>query len=205
MMRNSGSTGVSPGASDIVPGVVAAVGFLVITFVLHFPLLVGGLLSAGVYFGLRLLMPSPNNKAASDDSNLESVVARTVKESESLTPLLREKAVEVCNVASNLLHIAKTSETRATDIHFAVAEYMNVVRQGIGLYQDRSAATTSGPQSRAALEQMLDSVYQRLDSLHDSIVHEDDSKTAREMDTLNRTVKDMDDVLIRVQRNGESE
>ena len=191
--------------SDLIPGVLSAVSFL--GMVSQFGgdyLWASAGLAAAVYLGVRLLLPAPKTANAAD-SGIRAMVATVRRESAILTaPRLREKATAICDLSDRLLHIAETNTTRATDVYLAVGQYMDLLQQGLRVYQGGTRATTTGAQTRANLEQLLDSVYERLDALQDSIVREDDGQMAREMQTLNQTVKEMDDVVLQLRGKGET-
>ena len=199
MLNQRPAGGIS--GSDIVPGVVAAVAFVGMVVFLPVPLLVSAALAGGIYFGVRLLLPTPA-PTVDKGSELRGVIAEIARESAVLPPYLSAKATAICKLSAELLYIADSNPARATDITLSVQEYLRLIQQAITLYREPGRATTIGPQTRANLESLLDSVHERLDALRDGIVREDDAQTAQEMDTLNRTVKDMDDVLVQLRGKG---
>jgi hypothetical protein len=203
---------------DLLAGVSAAAAFLVILALLGSLWLSAGLALA-VYVAVRFLSataagagPSRQREAAFPDE--EPVRApqprELVNEIRGLLrrmpdPRLRAEADDVCARAAALLDYFAAHPLRAADSQFLVGQYLDLTRTAIERYV-AAARFSDGSAGRSAqtLDGFLDEVRGRFAALHERLTGEDDAALAGEIQVLNRTLQDLDEMSLQIRGGNQS-
>lgn len=184
------------------PGVAGAGAFLGMFWLLGAPWLwLSAVLALGVYWGVKWILPAktPAEEASSPDPR---VLLRTL--ANLIPPLsppsLQAKLVDVCEKADLLLRYAEANPVRAADSQFVVTQYLDLTQTGVERYLETARFGRAGAQqSLRSLDELLDGVLVRFNTLYDKLLSEDDAALASELQVLNRTLKDLDEVVVQLQ------
>ncbi len=187
-------------ASDLIPGLVAAIAFLAMGWLFGLSWLWLGLnvlLSAGVYLGARLLLssePAPEAPPLTTPEVLQAV--------RDLIPRLRDRQAQqqltaLCDRADALLRYGAAHPERGGESVFMVRQFLELTQSGVELAIESSYLPANGAsESRARLHTLLDSVLNRFTTLHERLLAEDDAALATELKTLTTTLEELDKIYL---------
>lgn len=193
------------GPQDLGPGIAAAGAFLCMFWLLGVPWLwLSALLSVGVYLGVKWLLPgrAPTVEEATATPDAESLL-RVVGDFAPRLPhaALQGRLYDLCRTAEMLLRYCQEHPMRASDSRFVVAQYLEVTRTGVERFLETARFTGGSEAARQRLEALLDGVATRFQGLYENLVKEDDAALAGELDVLNRTLKDLDEVVLQLRED----
>ena len=191
------------GMTDLWAGLAATAFFLVTASLLGIGwLTLCALLSAGVYFGVRLLLPTP--VAPSEPETVEIIPTLEIFPPERILEMLREMsrhlppalATQIAQIGSQsetLLSYFRAHPERADPGLDLAIDYLLMAYNLTHRWLDTFRATPQmAPQSAQKLEEFLTDVSHRLSQLYQGLTQADDAHLAGEIEALTRTMKEMD-------------
>jgi hypothetical protein len=177
-------------------GIAAAVAFLGITGLLGTAYLwLSAGLAVAVYFGARLMVPSrpvpQEPKRVSPAERLETLKATAAQVRDTR---VAERITAVCDRAARLLQYLKTHPLKRAESEFMIGQYLDLSERAVQLFLTTGAADASARQSREKLFELLDGVSERFQKLYEKLAEQDDTELAGEIQTLNQTLDELDQV-----------
>ena len=202
MKPGRGSQQAGKGFTDLWAGIAATAVFLVSASLLGIGWLpLCGLLSAGVYVGIRLLIPRtaihdpPVVASVSPEALIGELRAMTAK----LPRPLAARLVQIGDQAEALSAYFRAYPERADPGLFLTRQHLQMAETLTRRWLETSRATPQlAPQSAQKLEEFLADVSGRLSQLYRGLTQADDAHLAGEIEALTRTMKEMDDVYQRI-------
>jgi hypothetical protein len=186
-------------ASDLVPGIGAAIAFLLMC-ALHISVLIGAALGIATYVGLRFLMPPPRVEPAEIDPLVaaKQSVAR-LRESLVTPPIVQAKLNDVCKKATDLIAYLESDDSDNGDGKIMVQQYLSLLQGAVSRYSDAVKLSGGiGQESTKSIVELLDGLATRFESLKLKLAHEDDAEISGEIKALNQTLTEMDTLTLKV-------
>jgi hypothetical protein len=190
------------GSTDLWAGVAATVVFLLMASLLGIGwLTVSALLSAGVYVGVRLLLPAPKatDVQAVPTVSPETLLVELRGMAQRLPPMLAARLTQIGNQAEALLIYFRAHPERTDPGLFLTRQHLRMAHTLTQRWMETTrVALQPAPQSAQKLEEFLTDVSSRLTQLYQGLTQADDAHLAGEIEALTRTMKEMDEVYQRI-------
>ncbi len=191
------------GTTDLWAGVAAAVTFLLTLGILGTAWIgLCVLLGIGVYFGVRLLMPTPpavETEATVPVISAETLLAELRGMGRYLPPALFARLMQTGDLADALLAYFRAHPERSDPGLFLTRQHLQMAHTLTQRWLETSrAAPQAAPQSAQKLDEFLSDVTGRLSQLYQGLTQADDAHLAGEIESLTRTMKEMDEVYQRI-------
>ena len=190
------------GFTDLWAGIAATAVFLVTASVLGIGwLALCALLSAGVYVGVRLLLPVRKDSEAqiAPVVSPEMVIADLRAAARRLPPALAARIDRIGVQAEALLTYFKAHPECSDPGLFLTRQHLEMARTLTLRWLETShSAPQAAPQSTQKLAEFLTDVSGRLAQLYQGLTQADDAHLAGEIEALTRTMKEMDAVYQRI-------
>lgn len=192
------------GSSDLIPGIGAAVAFLILVFVLRMPLLLAAGLAGAVYVGLRLTLQQTRETAAPAPTEWE-LLQSISQHQHAVTDLsVRRKITGICEQARLFLQFLTQHPQQAQSwqpiVRECLVSTLRVTAQYVHLVQFLD--DPSHPSLREA-EELLDQVSSTFATLRRRLVDERAADLSAEMELFRSTLQAVNEVNL-VNRGGSS-
>ena len=190
------------GFTDLWAGIAATAVFLVTASLLGIGWLpLSALLSAGVYVGVRLLLPAQKDSEAQTAPVVspEMLIAELRDAARRLPPALAARIERIGTQAEALLTYFQAHPERSDPGLFLTRQHLEMARTLTLRWMETSrSAPQAAPQSTQKLAEFLADVSGRLTQLYQGLTQADDAHLAGEIEALTRTMKEMDEVYQRI-------
>lgn len=197
------------GMSDVIPGVLASLAFIVMILLLGPSwMLASALLAFGVYFGTRFLLPTP---AAAPEATPFVPTQEVLRQVAALAPQVgyeeaRWRLKAICEKADALLRYADQHPDRSGDSLAIIRQYLELTRTGVQLFLEANPLSgNQAQQSRARLNELLTNVQERLTQLYEWLNAEEDAALAGRLKALTQTLKELDEVSLTLGQSSRGE
>ncbi|MCW3097259.1 MAG: hypothetical protein JWL77_2877 [Chthonomonadaceae bacterium] len=189
-------------ATDLWAGVAATAVFLLTASLLGIGwLTLCALLSALVYVGVRLLLPTPtaSEPPVVPALSRETLLRELQELDRRLPPALAVRLAQIVHQAEALLSYFNTHPQRSDPGLSLTGQYLRMAYDVTRRWLDTSqSAPNLAPRSTQKLEEFLTDISRRLSQLHQGLLQADDAHLAGEIEALTRTMKEMDEVYQRI-------
>ena len=185
--------------TDIVPGIVAAVVFLVLLALLSSSgLMLSVVLAVVAYFGVKLVLPS-QSKSAKPTETGRAVLLRLMPMIQTVQDRsIRQKLEAIARQADALLLYGEAHPKRASAGESLVRNYLQTTCESVERYQEKTrfGQTDGGQRGREKMEELLESVHAALTGFLHKLTTEDDTTLAQELEVVNQTLKELNKVYL---------
>ena len=198
-MKNRSTSSDKIGASELIAGVCAAVGFLIMALGLKFiPLWLAVPLAVGLYFGVRLALPLPKPEVVPVESAESMLIDLEKLNSRMPEGSSRIRLRNITELAGKLLRYYEANPEKASESLFVIRKYLESLRGGLKRYMEVVSFSLQTEATNATLAELLETVFQSLKNLQSELVEKENSDLSGNLKALNKTLQEVDMLWLRV-------